>query len=103
LHRLVRCRAKGAEQPEYAGLLELLRADATVDVIAGTSAGGLNGAFLALGLARGRDLALLRDRWTDLGGLQKLLRTPMQKSPPSLLRGDDYFLDQVRAVLAELA
>src|SRR4029450_5268219 len=45
--------------PEYREVLGLLHATARIDVIAGTSAGGLNGAFLALGLARGRDLGNL--------------------------------------------
>ncbi|MFF8289652.1 hypothetical protein ACF068_10560 [Streptomyces sp. NPDC016309] len=49
LHHLAMAR-RWAE-PVYRPLLDLLHADARVDVIAGTSAGGLNGAFLALGLA----------------------------------------------------
>ncbi len=84
----------------YKRVLDLLGATARIDVVAGTSAGGLNGAFLALGLARRRDLTLLRDLWTDQGSLEALLRPAMTKNPPSLLQGDDYFLVKMREALA---
>lgn len=83
----------------YEKVLELLGATARIDVAAGTSAGGLNGAFLALGLARRRDLTLLRDLWTDQGSLEALLRPALTKNPPSLLQGDDYFLVKMREAL----
>jgi predicted acylesterase/phospholipase RssA len=50
-------------------LLDVLGATARIDVIAGTSAGGLNGAFLALGKVHHRDLALMRDLWAKSGSL----------------------------------
>ncbi|WP_197084868.1 patatin-like protein [Saccharothrix sp. ST-888] len=97
LHRLatVRRRTRAA----YLPLLDLLQAEARVDVIAGTSAGGINGAFLALGLARPRELAGLRDLWCRDGSLEKLLRSPLRKNPPSLLMGDEYFLPKLRSAL----
>ncbi len=86
----------------YSSLLDLLRADVRVDVISGTSAGGLNGAFLALGLARGGDLSVMRDLWHEHGSLDRLLRDPLTRSPKSLLKGDDYFLPKVREALEKL-
>ncbi|WP_328418412.1 patatin-like protein [Micromonospora sp. NBC_00389] len=86
----------------YSSLLDLLRADVRVDVISGTSAGGLNGAFLALGLARGGDLSVMRDLWHEHGSLDRLLRDPLSRSPKSLLKGDDYFLPKVRDALEKL-
>jgi patatin-related protein len=85
----------------YRGVLGLLAANARVDVISGTSAGGLNGAFLALGLARERDLAHLRNLWRDSGALGDLLRPALDKDPPSVLAGDGYFLTKVRDALKE--
>jgi patatin-related protein len=78
----------------YAELLDLLRARARIDVVAGTSAGGLNGGFLALGLVRGADLSMMRDLWRDQGDLSTLLRDPREKGAPSLLRGQ-YFHEQL--------
>jgi patatin-related protein len=95
--------ARRSDPSTFGPLLELLDADARVDVIAGTSAGGINGAFLALGLNRNRDLKLLRDLWRDVGGLDQLLRDPLSKDPRSVLRGDDYFLPEIRAALTNLA
>jgi patatin-related protein len=100
LHHLAM--ARRWDETTYHPLLDLLYANARVDVIAGTSAGGLNGAFLALGLARDRDLGRMRDLWREHGSLEKLLRDPLRKNPPSLLMGDDYFLGAVRDALGQM-
>ncbi|MGW2370997.1 patatin-like protein [Kitasatospora sp. NPDC001683] len=97
LHHLAM--ARRWQRSVYEPLLGLLQADARVDVIAGTSAGGINGAFLALGLARNRDLRGLRDLWRDHGSLEKLLRSPLDKDPPSLLQGDGYFFPRLEQAL----
>ena len=104
LHHLVQASRRRAEAawPEYASVLDLLHATARVDVIAGTSAGGLNGGFLALGLVRDGDLGGMRDLWRDHGDLEALLRNPLERSPASLLRGDDYFLPRVRDAYQEI-
>lgn len=87
---------------EYHGVLELLIATARVDVIAGTSAGGINGAFLALGLTHDRDLGCLRELWTSKGALDQLLRDPLEKDPPSLLQGDAYFYPALCGALTDV-
>ncbi|MCC3773387.1 patatin-like protein [Streptomyces sp. UNOB3_S3] len=100
LHHLAM--ARRWDEAVYRPLLDLLCADARVDVIAGTSAGGLNGAFLALGLAREKDITPLCGLWRDKGALGKLLQHPLQRQPPSLLQGD-YFLDELRNALRAVA
>jgi patatin-related protein len=104
LHHLVQAsRGRGAAAwPEYASVLDLLHATARVDVIAGTSAGGLNGGFLALGLVRDCDLGGMRELWQDHGDLDALLRDPLERSPASLLRGDSYFLPRVREAYQQI-
>jgi patatin-related protein len=98
LHHVVQAsRAETREQwPEYAAVLDLLQAQARIDVVAGTSAGGLNGGFLALGLVRDCELSGMRELWRDHGDLGALLRDPLQRNPESLLQGDGYFLPRVR-------
>jgi patatin-related protein len=87
----------------YGRLLDLVRSVARVDVIGGTSAGGVNGAFLAMAGAHGADMAILRSVWLELGSLGSMIRSPNERRPPSLLRGDGYFLTNLRLVLDRLA
>jgi patatin-related protein len=44
-----------------------------VDIVSGTSAGGINGVFLAKALSEGRSQDSLRDLWMDRGDINKLL------------------------------
>lgn len=72
----------------------------TVDVVAGTSAGGLNGVLLATALARGARLDGLRDVWLRMAALKEtfLLRRDGTTANDSVLDGE-YFAGQVRKVL----
>ena len=74
--------AKPTEQA-YAGLLGALVAGSggvdlrvIVDVIAGTSAGGINGIYLAKALAGNRSQDSLRQLWFDRGDMNQLLDFP---------------------------
>jgi len=51
-----------------------VRTRVVVDVIAGTSAGGINGVYLAKALAHNQSQDTLRDVWLDEGDIGKLLR-----------------------------
>ncbi|TCO50427.1 patatin-related protein [Kribbella antiqua] len=87
----------------YGRLLELVNAKARADVIAGTSAGGINGAALALGQANTcADVGLMRDLWAEQGRMDSLLQRPFKGSPASLLRGDDYFLPKLNDAMRQL-
>jgi patatin-related protein len=81
----------------YRALIDLLDIVADVDVLTGTSAGGINAALLALSRVKGKDLGGLRDLWLDLGALTDLIRDPTDKNTPSLLYGDE----RMFAVLAQ--
>jgi len=101
LDRLVK--AGGGSGP-YADLLRLTGCTARVDVVSGTSAGGVNGAALALAqVNRFADLASLRDVWVEQGRIEALLRQPFRGAPSSLLKGDDHFLPQLNAAMSRLA
>lgn len=102
LNRMVAASRGAAQAPGYRALLDLLQATATVDVIAGTSAGGINGGFLAVGVGVGGSLDGLGRLWADKGGLAQLLRDPLEARPASLLQGDNYFLPGLREAFDEV-
>ncbi|WP_328301629.1 DUF3376 domain-containing protein [Streptomyces sp. NBC_00435] len=87
-----------------------------IDVLAGTSAGGLNGVLLACNLVYGMPFgAGVRDVWLRLGDLEDLLRRPALGGletllrrrtlfvlPDSLMRGDEFFYEELRAAMEKL-
>src|SRR6267378_1229075 len=44
-----------------------------VDILSGTSAGGINGIFLAKALANGQDMEQLKDLWVTEGDIETLI------------------------------
>ena len=81
----------------YGALLTALRSRARADVIAGTSAGGINGGLLALSQVHtGTRLQAVGQLWAKHGSLDALLHDPWGGDPRSLLQGDDYFLPRLR-------
>ncbi|UUU26095.1 patatin-like protein [Streptomyces sp. DSM 40750] len=82
----------GLVRARYKQLLDLLRLDVSVDVLSGTSAGGINAAVLGLANRRGCDLGGLRSLWLDEGALGSLLRDLSEPAPTSLLKGEDGLL-----------
>jgi patatin-related protein len=86
----------------YGQLLELLDQTVRIDVLSGTSAGGINAALLGLCHALGVDLGPLRDMWFDAGALLHLLRDPATTNPPSLLQGDKVLLAQLKTSMDKL-
>ncbi|HXH49964.1 MAG TPA: patatin-like protein, partial [Terriglobia bacterium] len=73
-----------------------------IDIISGTSAGGINGIFLAKALANNQDFNSLHDLWIDEGDLAKLINDkksyqnvgslPVESQPTSLLNSDRMFI-----------
>jgi patatin-related protein len=58
-----------------------VRTRVVVDVVAGTSAGGINGIYLAKALAHNLSQDALRDLWLDRGDIKQLLRGPSRVPP----------------------
>ncbi len=93
----------GAPTGPYAPVLEMARTWTSVDVISGTSAGGINGACLALSMVNANArLGALRDLWAEQGRFDNLLRPPFKGQPTSLLRGDEYFLPELTRAMRGL-
>ena len=103
-HELNRLVHSTGEDDPYHDVLEFVCSTAIVDVVTGTSAGGINGAALAMAQANpNADLAVLRDIWLEQGRFDTLLRQPFQGNPTSLLRGDEYFLPALSEAMVGLA
>ena len=74
----------------YNGLSLAFKRILVMDIIAGASAGGVNGALLAAVISRGRrlDAAFLRGKWLELGDFLRLLQPSNQPKPPSIMQGE---------------
>lgn len=92
VQRLLRASAEfegessGDESAGYADALDKAGLSrASVDILAGTSAGGINGILLAKALASGGDVDAVRDIWIEQGDIGGLLRRLDETEPASLL------------------
>jgi patatin-related protein len=94
------------ESGPYAELVRYVGYDTAprIDVITGTSAGGINATALALAQANSQDtdLSLLKLLWIEHGQIGALLRQPFREGPPSLLKGDEYFYPHILSALQRL-
>jgi patatin-related protein len=85
------------------GMYKLIKAltdsDIVVDIISGTSAGGINGLMLAFALANGKEFGATKTLWREHGDLTRLLQPPNlgPDEYKSLLNSDRYY----RAKLAD--
>src|SRR6266403_3842521 len=77
-----------------------------VDIVSGTSAGGINGVFLAKALANGQSMDSLEGLWIQEGEIQKLLNDnksieyplELQDPPQSLLNSQRMYLQLLKAL-----
>lgn len=80
-----------AEMSAYARALDASGAsEVTVDIVSGTSAGGINGILLAKALAEGTDVELARQLWLEGGDIDQLLQPPSSRDPRALLRSEHF-------------
>lgn len=84
-------------------LLQLLDADAMVDVVAGTSAGGINGLLLAAALESGAGFESTADLWREHGDFGALLRPVTETNQAeSLLSGEKYYQTKLTEAFTKL-
>ncbi|BEP15773.1 patatin-like protein [Acidothermaceae bacterium B102] len=86
----------------YRALLDVMDVEVSVDVLSGTSAGGINAALLGLANSQRLSLVGLRKTWLDMGALGDLLRDPRLPNPPSLLQGDGKLLAGLHQAIAAM-
>jgi len=76
-----------------------------VDILSGTSAGGINGIFLAKALANGQDMEQLKELWVQEGDINSLINDTksiekplsLQDPPTSLLNSERMYLELLKA------
>ncbi len=85
------------------GLVKALTdSDVIVDVISGTSAGGINGIMLGYALCNEREFAATASLWRQNGGIQDLLRQPTDTNTHSVLDSENYYEPKLRAAFASM-
>ena len=76
-----------------------------VDILSGTSAGGINGIFLAKALVNGQDMDKLQDLWIKEGDIETLINDKrsiekplkLQDPPVSLLNSERMYYELLKA------
>lgn len=90
------------------GVYKLVKAltdsDIIVDVISGTSAGGINGIMLAYALCNGKDFASCANLWRIDGDVRSLLRSPDKESEhtESLFDSEGYYQPRLEAAFRDM-
>ena len=85
------------------GVYKLVKAltdsDIVVDIISGTSAGGINGIMLAYALCNKKEFTSSARLWRDDGDIRRLLRSPhgRAESSWSLLNSEGFYQQQLEA------
>ncbi len=91
------------EQGAFRILNELLDVNARVDVVSGTSAGGINGLMLAAALESGAEFEEAAALWRKKGDFGELLRsTAKADRTESLLDGEGYYHDELVSAFTDL-
>jgi hypothetical protein len=76
----------------YRLIKALTDSDIIVDVISGTSAGGINGIMLSYALCNERDFSSAATLWRTHGDISKLLRSPKEATTAtSILDSEGYY------------
>ena len=86
----------------YGVLKRITHSHAFVDILSGTSAGGINTIFLSTALTLGTDLPATRADWIRLGNIDDLLQGAFNTHAGSLLDGNGYYLKQLEDVFHRL-
>ncbi|HZO62126.1 MAG TPA: patatin-like protein, partial [Gaiellaceae bacterium] len=95
--------APGSTAALYQALADAFDRRLVIDILAGASAGGLNGALLAgvITHRRALDVDALRGRWLEIGDFGRLLAPADEKQPTSVMQGAR-FLDELETTFVAL-
>lgn len=83
-------------------LLRSIRRSVHIDLIAGTSAGGLNGAVLATAIARGVDMPNMGQNWVGMGSLNPGALTFKDPAGATSILNGEYFTQKISGIVSPL-
>jgi patatin-related protein len=86
----------------YKLLKHLCDADIVVDIISGTSAGGVNGILLSHAITNECEFSDTANLWREHGGIESLLRDPLKPDAKSLLDGNGYYIPHLEQALRNM-
>lgn len=86
----------------YRLLKELTDSDVGVDVVSGTSAGGINGILLGFALSNSREFGPAAGVWRDGADIGALLRDPSDNNFASLLDSENVYQPRLEQVLHQM-
>jgi predicted acylesterase/phospholipase RssA len=81
----------------YSFIKELIDSDIVVDIMSGTSAGGINGIMLGFALANGRDFKASAKLWREDGDILRLLNDPGASGAASVLDSRGFYQERLQA------
>ena len=81
----------------YRWIKELIDSDIVVDIISGTSAGGINGILLGFALANNKDFRGSASLWREDGDILQLLRRPSDPNTFSVLDSGGYYQQRLES------
>jgi patatin-related protein len=87
----------------YSLIKFLTDSDIVVDVVSGTSAGGINGILLSYALVNRRNFADAARLWREDGDILRLLRSPSDPSTLSVLDSEGYYQPRLEAAFREMS
>ncbi|MBI4474825.1 MAG: patatin-like protein [Acidobacteria bacterium] len=81
----------------YKALKTLTDTDIVLDIISGSSAGGINGVLLSYALCNDRDFGQCSQLWREVADVRKLLRSPFKDeiAPKSVMDSEVYYQEGV--------
>jgi len=86
----------------YALIKELTDSDIVVDIMSGTSAGGINGIMLGHALANDLDFTASASLWRNDGDILKLLRKPSDPDTLSILDSRGFYQTRLEAAYDQM-
>jgi len=87
----------------YTVIKQLTGSDIVLDIMSGTSAGGINGILIGYALANGKDPSNCGDLWRNDGDILSLLHHPWDPKPNSILNSEGYYQPHLKRAFEGLS